>query len=307
MPLIFDKPPTPGCHASTVVEVEKGKLLAAWFGGKDEGAKDVQIYLSRFDGQWSVPEVVGTEPGQPTWNPVLFKTAKGTLFLWYKAGPKPFNWTGYVRTSADGGKTWSKPAMMPAGFYGPVRAKPIQVGEAILAGTSLESHNCWTPYVDTSTDDGNTWTRSAPFNVAGKFAQIQPTLFAVEKTIVALMRSSDPRRICRSESRDGGKTWTPAEATELLNPSSGIDVARTGPSELFLIYNPSTLLRTPISLARSADNGKTWAKVHDLETEVGEFSYPAMIASESGNLEITYTFNRKHIKHETVDPAKFRK
>ena len=126
-------------------------------------------------------------------------------------------------------------------------------------------------------------------------------------TIVALMRSRDPRRICRAESLDSGKTWKAAEPTDLLNPSSGIDVARTGPSELFLIYNPSTLLRTPISLARSADNGKTWAKVHDLETEVGEFSYPAMIVSESGNLEITYTFNRKHIKHESVDPAKFRK
>ena len=308
MPLIFEKPPTPGCHASTLVEVEKGKLLAAWFGGKDEGAKDVQIYLSRFDGKsWSAPEVVGTEPGQPTWNPVLFKTAKGTLYLWYKAGPKPDSWTGYVRTSADGGKTWSKPAMMPAGFYGPVRAKPIQVGDAILAGTSVESHNCWTPYVDISTDDGKSWTRSAPFGVTGKFGQIQPTLYHSPGKVVALMRSRDPRRICNAESADGGKTWTAAEPTELLNPSAGIDVVRTGPDELFLIYNPTTLLRTPLSLARSADNGKTWAKVHDVETGVGEFSYPAMIVSEAGLLEMTYTFNRKHIKHETVDPAMFRK
>lgn len=314
MPMIFDKPPTPSCHASTIVEVEKGRFLAAWFGGKDEGAKDVQIYLSRYDGTaWSKPEVVGTEPGQPTWNPVLFRTAKGTLHLWYKAGPKPENWTGYVRTSTDGGKTFSKPAMLPAGFYGPVRAKPIQVRGTIYAGTSLESHNCWTPYVDTSTDDGHTWTRSAPIGVAGRFAQIQPTLFAIRGnqdlsvTIVALMRSRDPRRICRAESQDSGKTWAAAEPTELLNPSSGIDVVETGKGELFLIYNPSTLLRTPLSLARSTDNGKTWDKVHDLETEIGEFSYPAMIVSQAGMLEITYTFNRKHIKHETVDPTKFRK
>ncbi len=311
MALIFDKPPTPSCHASTIVEVEKGRLIAAWFGGKDEGAKDVQIYLARFDGEkWGKPDVVGTEPGQPTWNPVLFLTKKKTLHLWYKAGPNPMSWTGYLRTSTDGGKTWSKPAMLPAGFYGPVRAKPIQVGDAILAGTSLESHNCWTPYVDISTDDGLTWTRSAPFGVEGKFAQIQPTLFHVPggrtPKAVALMRSKEPRKICRAESVDGGKTWTAAEATELLNPSSGIDVARTGPEELFLIYNPSTILRTPISLARSADDGKTWMKVHDLENGVGEFSYPAMIVSEAGKLEITYTFNRKHIKHETVDPAKYR-
>ena len=311
MGLIFDKPPTPSCHASTIVEIGKGRLLAAWFGGKDEGAKDVRIFVSRFDGKaWGEPEVVGIEPGQPTWNPVLFVTKKKSLHLWYKAGPNPMSWTGYLRTSADDGKTWGKPAMLPAGFYGPVRTKPIQVGDAILAGTSVESHNCWTPYVDLSIDDGVTWTRSAPFGVAGKFSQIQPTLFDVPgraPKVVALIRSKDPRRICRAESADGGKTWTAAEPTDLLNPSSGIDVARTGPQELFLIYNPSTLLRTPLSLARSADNGKTWAKVRDLETEVGEFSYPAMIASESGRLEITYTFNRKHIKHESVDPAPLRK
>ena len=95
---IFDKPPTPSCHASTVVEASPGRLVAAWFGGKDEGAKDVQIWLARFDGaKWSAPEVVGTAPGYPCWNPVLFRTKNGPLHLWYKAGPSPSTWSGYVR------------------------------------------------------------------------------------------------------------------------------------------------------------------------------------------------------------------
>ena len=100
--LIFEKAPFPSCHASTIVEHEEGKLMAAWFGGKAEGAKDVEIWSSIFDGkEWSEPKVLGTEPNQPCYNPVLFKTAKGTLYLWYKAGPKPDNWTGFVRTSID--------------------------------------------------------------------------------------------------------------------------------------------------------------------------------------------------------------
>src|SRR5215204_5307777 len=106
---IFEKAPFPKCHASTLVAHEAGKLLAAWFGGTDEGAKDVQIWGSAFDGtKWSAPAVLGTEPGQPTWNPVYFKTAKGTLWLWYKAGPSPERWTGYARKSTDNGATWSK-------------------------------------------------------------------------------------------------------------------------------------------------------------------------------------------------------
>jgi predicted neuraminidase len=306
---IFEKAPFPSCHASTLVEHEPGKLLAAWFGGKDEGAKDVQIWASTFDGKkWGELTVLGTEPGQPCWNPVLFKTAKGTLYLWYKGGPKYDVWTGYVRTSADNGRSWSKPEMMPATFVGPVRAKPIQLANGtLLAGTSWESYRNWTPFVDRSTDDAKTWDRSNPFPMPGKFKQIQPTLFeAGDGRVVALTRSQDPRKICRSESKDGGKTFTPAQETELENPSAGIDCVKTRSGDVFLIYNPVATARTPISLARSTDDGKTWKRVADLETEPGEYSYPAIIESAKGILEITYTWRRTHIKHVSFDPGNVR-
>lgn len=303
---IFEKAPFAACHASTLVEVADGVFLAAWFGGKAEGAKDVQIWLSRFDGKtWTAPEVVGTEPGQPCWNPVLFKTAKGTLWLWYKVGPKPENWTGFARTSTDAGKTWSKPEMLPAGVYGPVRAKPIQLADGtILAPTSVESFRCWSPYVDRSADDGKTWTRSNAFGVADKpFGQIQPTLVPTKDgKVVALLRSRDPMLICWAVSADGGKTFSPAERTEVPNPSSGIDAVRAKSGDLFMLYNPLPLVRTPLRLGKSTDDGKTWEKVIDVETETGEFSYPAIVAGSDGNLHMTYTWNRTHIKYVTHTP-----
>jgi predicted neuraminidase len=307
---IFEKAPFPSCHASTLVEHEPGKLLAAWFGGKDEGAKDVEIWSSSFDGKkWTAPAVIATEPGQPCWNPVLFKTAKGTLWCWYKAGPSPERWTGYFRTSNDNGKTWTKPEMMPSTFMGPVRAKPLQLSNgAILAGTSWESFQNWTPFVDRSTDDGKTWKRSNPFPVPGKFNQIQPTLFETKDGhIVALMRSRNPRVICSAVSKDGGETFTAAEETKLPNPSAGIDCVKTKEGDVFLIYNPVANGRSPISLARSTDDGKTWKKVVDLDSEMGaEYSYPAMIQSAAGSLEITYTWKRTHIKYVSVEPKKYR-
>ncbi|MCS7022070.1 MAG: exo-alpha-sialidase [Gemmataceae bacterium] len=307
--LIFHKAPFVSCHASTIVEGEGGRLLAAWFGGKDEGAKDVQIWGSIFDGQrWSEPQVWGSEPGQPCWNPVLFRTLKGTLYLWYKAGPNPQQWTGFVRTSRDGGQSWTPPQMLPAGQFGPVRAKPLQRADGtLLAGTSIESYRNWTPYVDFSDDDGQTWRRSNPFPLPGKHHQIQPTLYETAAgNVVALLRSRDPRKICRAESRDGGRTFTPATETDLPNPNAGIDVVRLKNGDLILIYNPTTTARTPLSLARSSDDGKTWKKIVDLETEPGEYSYPAMIVSAAGLLEITYTWRRTHIKHLRIDPHSLR-
>ena len=296
---IFESAPFPSCHASTVVEVAPGRLVAAWFGGTDEGAKDVQIWLSRFDGaKWSTPAVVGTLAGQPCWNPVLFITRPGELTLWYKAGPSPETWTGYVRTSSDGGVNWSPSAMLPAGFYGPVRAKPLSLGGShLLAGTSVETHRNWTAYVDYSEDFGTTWRRSNAIGGPTGFHQIQPALFRTATgEVVALMRSRNPLKVCRAVSTDGGRTFGPAEPTAVANPSAGIDVVRVRDGSVWMICNPVAIGRSPLSLLRSTDDGRTWAKVKDVETEPGEYSYPALIETADGRLAMTYTWQRTRIK-----------
>jgi predicted neuraminidase len=303
---IFEKAPFTSCHASTLVEAEPGVLLAAWFGGGKEGAPDVKIWFSRFDGKaWTAPEVIAEEPGQPCWNPVLFRDRAKVIWLWNKAGPNPMSWTGFVRKSSDGGKTWGKAEQLAAGMLGPVRCKPLQLADGtILSGTSVESHRAWAGWIERSTDDGKTWRRHGPINVPGKLhGLIQPTLFeAKDGRIVALMRSRDSRKICQSESKDRGKTWSPAKETELPNPNSGIDVIKLPSGHVWLIYNHTALGRSPLNLARSTDDGATWEKVHTLEDELGEFSYPALIQSSNGMLEMTYTWKRRHIKHVSLDP-----
>jgi hypothetical protein len=56
--------------------------------------------------------------------------------LFYKVGPSPQTWWGMLRTSTDGGRTWSEARRLPEGIYGPIKNKPVQLAD----GTILCAH-----------------------------------------------------------------------------------------------------------------------------------------------------------------------
>ncbi|MCB9211852.1 MAG: exo-alpha-sialidase, partial [Ignavibacteriales bacterium] len=113
--LIFSEGIFGASHASTIVEVDSGKFIVAWFAGSFEGANDVCIWTSKFNGNdWSKPNkiVSGIDSlgnQMPCWNPVLFKTEYQKLYLFYKVGLNPREWWGSVLISNDLGKSWEKP------------------------------------------------------------------------------------------------------------------------------------------------------------------------------------------------------
>ena len=56
-----------------------------------------------------------------------------------------------------------------------------------------------------------------------------------------------------------------------------------------------------------SDDGINWKAAILLENDSdkdSEYSYPAVIQNSDGMIHITYTWNRKLIKHVVVDPAK---
>ena len=302
--------PVPSVHASTVVELKNGELLSAWFGGTKEGAPDVAIWMSRRTATgWSKAVEAVREPEIAAYNPVLFHSADGVLWLYYKFGPSPGTWSAGRKFSRDEGLTWSAVEHLPAGLYGPIRAKPLVLADGtILSGTSVESYGSWACWIERSVDNAKSWTRigpiAAPLSLAagpvgkGAYGVIQPSLLDLGKGHIRLYARSTNSiaHICQADSLDRGFTWSKLITTELPNNNSGIDAVRLRDGRLIMIFNNTTQGRTPLNLAVSGDEGKSWKVIRDLETEPGEYSYPALIEAKNGDLLMTYTYQRKSIK-----------
>ncbi len=318
---IYEKAPFPQCHASTIAE-SRGELVAAWFGGTAEGRPDVGIWLSRRpsagsgrgepaeprDGKaWSPPVEVanGVESPEkrfPCWNPVLFQPKAGPLLLFYKVGPSPRAWWGMRMASDDGGKTWGKPTRLPDGILGPIKNKPIQLLTRVLCGSSTEDQG-WRVHFELTTDLAAPWLKVGPVNDGKAFAAIQPTLLThADGRVQALCRSRQGR-IVQVWSEDGGETWGEMTATGLPNPNAGIDGVTLADGRQLLVYNHTPRGRSPLNVAVSRD-GKTWQAAAVLESEPGEFSYPAVIQAADRLVHITYTWKRQRVKHVVIDPAK---
>jgi predicted neuraminidase len=214
--------------------------------------------------------------------------------------------------SQDNGTTWSAPKeLVPGdkGGRGPVKNKLIVLSNGTwLAPASNELKGIWNAFVDRSEDSGKTW-QSTPFltfnrdSIPGE-GVIQPTLWESSPGKVHMLLRSSAGVICRSDSEDYGKTWSPVYKTDLPNPNSGIDLAQLDNGILALVYNRDGKNwgnRRPVSIALSHDNGKTWPVIKDIETGVqgDEFSYPAII-HYGDTIALTYTWKRQRIAFWTA-------
>jgi len=297
----------PGVHASTIVETRDG-LLAAWFGGTREGSSDVVVWGSRLtDGRWSVPIPLADGIQQdgrrfPCYNPVLFAIGD-TLFLFYKVGPEPQLWWGMVKTSTDAGHTWSDARRLPDGVLGPIKNKPVRLANGtIVSGSSTESHEAnsrWRVHFELSTDNGRTWQVVRPQPASPEIDAIQPSILVHPDGRLQAVGRTRQGRVFETWSDDNGMHWSPLERTALPNPNAGTDAVTLRDGRQLIVYNHTTSGRSPLNVAVSRD-GARWDMVLTLESEPGEYSYPAVIQASDGLVHVTYTWRRERIRHVVI-------
>jgi predicted neuraminidase len=319
---IFDEAPFPQCHASTIANTPTG-LVAAWFSGTRESDPDVGIWLSRHvGGKWTPPVEVangiqyrkpdGTVHRHPCWNPVLFRPSKGPLLLFYKCGPEPSRWWGMLTTSTDGGATWSEPRRLPEGILGPVKNKPVELADGTIVCPSSTEHDGWRLHLETTRDLGKSWTRIGPLNDGVEKGAIQPSILFHHSERAGA--SPPPSKGAAPAGGGAAPARWQMLARDLPNPSSGIDAVTLADGRQLLVYNhrrrasedaPSAGSRAILNVAVS-DDGVSWQAALVLEDGAGEYSYPAVIQTADGLVHVTYTWNRRRIKHVVLDPARLR-
>ncbi len=316
---IFEEAPFPQCHASTIAETAGGELVAAWFGGTREKSPDVGIWLSRREaGGWTAPVEVangvqyakpdGGVHRHPCWNPVLFQPRQGPLMLFYKCGPTPSTWWGMLMTSGDGGRTWTAPRRLPEGIDGPVKNKPVELEDGTILCPSSTEHDGWRLHFEMTRDFGATWTRTGPVNEKEPWSAIQPAILRHPGGLLQALCRTRNYVIAQTWSRDGGLTWSALETTGLPNPNAGPDALTLADGRHILVYNHTTGAgatggREMLNVALSED-GRAWQAALVLENTPGaEFSYPAVIQTADGRVHITYTWQRRRIRHVVIEPA----
>jgi predicted neuraminidase len=193
-----------------------------------------------------------------------------------------------------------------------------------VSGSSVEAHETWAAWIERSTDDGKTWAKIGPITVSPDLDAAEPAATDPPKDAPGWAADKGPRKylgiiqpsivslggkhlrlyarartlaskIAVADSMDNGLTWTQARYIDLPNNNSGVDAVRLRDGRIILIFNNTTVGRTPLNLAVSTD-GEHFRVFATIEDTLGQYSYPAIIQSSNGDLDMTYTWQRKTIK-----------
>lgn len=325
---VYEPEDFPSCHASTIVCLQNGDLVTAFFGGSYEGSPDVCIWVCRKiagSDSWSKPMmaadgVINDTLRKACYNPVLYQMPDGELLLFFKIGSCVADWTGWLTRSHDNGATWIKREPLPEGYLGPIKNKPELIDNRLVCPSSTENGN-WKIHFEIYDLDTHQWHKTPAIEAAlapslqepGKITPIgaiQPSIIQLADGTLQVLCRTQNGHLATSYSHDGGENWSRVELTNVPNNCSGTDAVTVHPTLHALVYNPVQSVlgdyrdpRTPIDVATSMD-GIYWNKLVTLDHEPGcEFSYPAVVADPTdGTLHITYTWKRQRIVYAHVKP-----
>jgi predicted neuraminidase len=247
-------------HAAFIELLDGGSLACLWFGGTLEGKSDISIYgttLAPGADSWSPSVQLSNDPDRSEQNPVLTRNEQGGWQLFHTAQPSGNQDECLLRArdiSLEGGTlAGSVPRTLdlPLGTF--VRGRFVRrtdgawmmpVFRCISRPGQRWNGSHDTAGVAVSHDDGATWSMT---EVPGSIGSVHMTIVPLDgEHMVAFYRRRQSDFVHRSESHDGGVTWSAPEPTDVPNNNSSINVIRLADGRLAMVCNP-------VSSATSSD------------------------------------------------------
>jgi predicted neuraminidase len=241
-------------HAAFLATLDDGSLACLWFGGTLEGKSDISIFgsvLAPGGESWGPYAQLSNDPERSEQNPVLWKNGNGLWQLLHTAQPagnqdecllraRKISFDGNVLSGAD-----PRVIGLPLGCF--IRGRfvrrkdgawmmPIFRCVSRLGQRWNGSHD--TAAVGISHDEGASWTLH---DVPGSIGSVHMTIVPLDGDhMVAFYRRRQSDFVHRSESLDGGMTWSAPQPTDVPNNNSSISVIRLQDGRLAMVCNPTS-------------------------------------------------------------------
>ncbi len=299
------------------IELADGRLLLVYMEFRGDGSDVAPTRLAALESAdggltWGRHRLVtDTAPGDVNvYSPNLVRARDGSILLVFirQHSAVPPSSTHHVWKSTDEGESFTPDAEHAAGeALSPCNAviKRLDSGRLLLP-TSATVKAGAVPYSHTyagavlySDDDGRSWLEAGNRVHLPMRGVMEPHVQEIGDGRVLMVMRSQLGSLFLSESRDDGLTWSKPQTTGLRSPESCPELSRlphTG--DLLMIWNNSPYdpafrshygKRSPLTAAVSADGGRTWGHVRNIEDAPGRaFSNPGCRFTRDGRAIVNY-------------------
>jgi hypothetical protein len=223
----------------------------------------------------------------------LLRLQNGEIALFYAMKNSASDCTPYMRISTDEAKTWSEAIHCIKDrkeYFVLNNNRIIQLKNGrLLMPVSLHKSpgGVWGPssaggtiYSYISDDNGRTWKpgRAVP-NPDSVILQEPGVVELKNNDIFMFIRTGEGVQYI-SYSKDKGETWSTASPGNIKSPRSPASIARIpSTGDLLMVWNNNgeNQNRTPLNIAVSRDEGKSWTHIKTLEDDPeGWYCYTAI-------------------------------
>lgn len=327
------------CCEPIVREMPNGDLIVMWqSGGPVEPHPDNNVFMKRStDGgrTWGRLRQMFAIPHTPTYvTEITVIGDKVTAYIATHEGGY-LEWREWYIESFDSGYTWSELKPLPEYHshtfvrslyrlknetlllpFHHVKVCPEEMEILRAEGRRISGgeRSQFLGGVFESRDGGKTWKAHCGVSfprelVPSRHIWMENNIAELsDGSIAMLMRCDRSSILFRSDSYDGGKTWSAVYPTDIPNPGSKFRLFSLSGGRIMLLSNPVAFVpelgqqsRNPLSIWISDDDMKTWGDKRVVEDFPGALAYPdGFVSADESMLYFVYDYNRHDVIFKAV-------